>query len=608
MVASSGFILNPPSRALTVLDVTSSSTLEQMTIKELRQLLKDANLQERGLLSRLKRKQDLVDYLSANMPQEETEMLPTSNDGINGDDASSSDTVQPIRRMRPLAPLNMPPMEPVSSKAKDVLFEQLYERYPPLRLSKNTSASEDNIDVRQIYHPMLQNASHSDMDIVFVGTASCTPGTTRGVSCTALRLNWRRRCLPTSPINGQAPKYSGFEGGTWLFDVGECTQLQVQRTSSVKPGKITKIFITHAHGDHSFGIPGLLCLMGQDRERDAPPVDIYGPEGLRMWLRVAIRYSVSRIVPPYRVHEIIDVPMAPEWELNRRNNRYYYGKRKRQDSSWRPQGLAGEDGDSWITRCNSMDLGPSSQFGEIPGGRDIFPIYDHPLASDGAPVWEVEDEDDVKVYAAPMSHGVPCLGYVVDEQSRPGRLNNELVEPIVKRNLKALKEAGFKIPMKAMAVIKNLPEGSAFTFPDGTVVTQEEAVEPPRSGRKVVICGDTADARALTKLAQGADVLIHEATNTYLSGLDKGTDMNMISKDTRIHGHSTPTMAGEFAKKVNAKRLLLNHFSARYKGDASIDSISLMSRIEGQAIKASGLGEAEVAASWDLMVLPVPLK
>lgn len=385
-------------------------------------------------------------------------------------------------------------------------------------------------------------------------------------------------------------------------------QLQVQRTSSVKPGKITKIFITHAHGDHSFGIPGLLCLMGQDRERDAPPVDIYGPEGLRMWLRVAIRYSVSRIVPPYRVHEIIDVPMAPEWELNRRNNRYYYGKRKRQDSSWRPQGLAGEDGDSWITRCNSMDLGPSSQFGEIPGGRDIFPMYDHPLASDGAPVWEVEDEDDVKVYAAPMSHGVPCLGYVVDEQSRPGRLNNELVEPIVKRNLKALKEAGFKIPMKAMAVIKNLPEGSAFTFPDGTVVTQEEAVEPPRSGRKVVICGDTADARALTELAQGADVLIHEATNTYLSGLDKGTDMNMISKDTRIHGHSTPPMAGEFAKKVNAKRLLLNHFSARYKGDASIESISLMSRIEGQAIKASGLGEAEVAAAWDLMVLPVPLK
>lgn len=374
---------------------------------------------------------------------------------------------------------------------------------------------------------------------------------------------------------------------------------------------MTKIFITHAHGDHSFGIPGLLCLMGQDRERDAPPVEIYGPEGLRMWLRVAIRYSVSRIVPPYRVHELMDVPMAPEWEVNRRNGRFFYNfGRRRQESSggWHAQGLAGEDHESWITQCNNMNLEPSTQFGELPGGRDIFPIHDHPLSHDGAPVWEVEDEDDVKVYAAPMSHGVPCLGYVVEEQSLPGRLRDDFVRPIVQRNVDALRDAGFKVPMKAMAVIKNLPEGSAFTFPDGTVVTQEEAVEPPRSGRKVVVCGDTADARALTKLAEGADVVIHEATNTYLPGIDKGSDVSMVTKDTMIHGHATPSLAGQFAKKVNAKRLLLNHFSARYKGDTSIESISVMTRIERQAIKASGLDETKVAAAWDLMVLPVPLK
>lgn len=96
-----------------------------------------------------------------------------------------------------------------------------------------------------------------------------------------------------------------------------------------------------------------------------------------------------------------------------------------------------------------------------------------------------------------MSHGIPCLGYVVEEQSRPGRLRNEVVEPIVRRNVDALAKAGFTIPMKAMGVIKNLPVGSAFTFPDGTVVTQEDAVEPPRQGRKIVICGDTCDARAI---------------------------------------------------------------------------------------------------------------
>ena len=85
------------------------------------------------------------------------------------------------------------------------------------------------------------------MDIVFVGTASCTPGVSRGVSCTALRLNWKRRSFhvpelsssssttATSTVqkNGQQQNQqehmvdmaSSFSGGTWLFDCAECTQV-----------------------------------------------------------------------------------------------------------------------------------------------------------------------------------------------------------------------------------------------------------------------------------------------------------------------------------------------------------------------------------------------
>jgi ribonuclease Z len=180
------------------------------------------------------------------------------------------------------------------------------------------------------------------------------------------------------------------------------------------------------------------------------------------------------------------------------------------------------------------------------------------------------------------------------------------VEPIAKRNIKALKEAGMRIPMKVMAVIKDLPDGGSYTFPDGTTIYQKDVVLPPRLGRKVVICGDTADSRAIAGLAQGADVLVHEATNAFLSGLDKDTSKEEVMRDAKIHGHSTPSIAGNFAKQIGAKRLVLNHFSSRYKGDQSLESISIMTRIEQEALKASGLEEDKVAAAWDFMVLPVP--
>ncbi len=248
---------------------------------------------------------------------------------------------------------------------------------------------------------------------------------------------------------------------------------------------------------------------------------------------------------------------------------------------------------------------------------------------------------------------------VIQENDKPGRLRPENVTPVIQRNYDGLIKAGVKNPMKIMAVVKSLPVGGSYTFPDGTVIHQEDVVEPPRKGRKIVICGDTADSRALEGeyqwshrfanvrnvpffllasytiasspgLAQNADVLVHEATNTYLPGVDKDTNLRFVTKDAKVHGHSTPFMvselifysvhdclsdnvtlrivyyqAGEFAKRIKAKKLVLNHFSARYKGDQSIESVTIMTRMERQAMKASGLREDTVACAWDYMVLPV---
>ena len=420
---------------------------------------------------------------------------------------------------------------------------------------------------------------------------------------------------------------------TGIYFLDTCSHLLATSNASGKAKELYPLMAltslnlaVKCHETRMFPLDQLVQLMGggknsndttntkqnRNRNNQGPKViDIYGPEGLRMWLRVAIRYSVSRIVPPYRVHELKDIPMAPEWTYSPRHQRYFFDLRNEGERKiWGipSQDRRSNDSSSWVDTHHQMDLEPSSMYGEVEGGRDIYPHYDHPLSSDEAPIWEVEDEGDVRVYAAPMSHGIPCVGYSIEEADRPGRLRDEVVRPVIERNVDALKEAGLAHPMKAMQVIKELAPGNRFTFPDGTIVRQEEAVEPPRPGRKVVICGDTASARSMTKLAEGADVVVHEATNTFLPGLDKDTNMKAVTKDAMVHGHSTPRVAGLFAKNAGAKRLIMNHFSARYRGDATLESIATVTRMEDQALKVSGLDQDQVAAAWDFMIYPIPLQ
>ena len=98
-----------------------------------------------------------------------------------------------------------------------------------------------------------------------------------------------------------------------MFDCGEGTQIQLQK-SKIKPGKITKIFITHLHGDHMFGLPGLLCTLGNGLNPEKAKVNIikaeenlvlflkdleiclYGPHGIRKFVQTVLGLSRSPLI------------------------------------------------------------------------------------------------------------------------------------------------------------------------------------------------------------------------------------------------------------------------------------------------------------------------
>jgi hypothetical protein len=212
------------SRPLSYAKVESSSTtvetdeqlrlrLESMTVRELRDLLKTSpDLNKRGILSRLKLKKDIVDYLRQNL-----------RSSLSENQAVSEKTTRQVALSMPTANGKLQ----TSLSARDATFERTYEQYPSLREVESCSGVGED-DIRQTYHPMFegeQTQLTGDMDIVFVGTASCTPGVSRGVSCTALRLNWNRQALHGVP-GAAEESVRGFNGGTWLFDAGECTQVR----------------------------------------------------------------------------------------------------------------------------------------------------------------------------------------------------------------------------------------------------------------------------------------------------------------------------------------------------------------------------------------------
>lgn len=120
------------------------------------------------------------------------------------------------------------------------------------------------------------------MELLFLGTGAGVPSRQRNVSALALKL--------LNELNE-----------VWLFDCGEATQHQMLATT-LKPRKISTVFITHMHGDHIFGLPGFLSSRNFQGGRD--PLTIYGPPGIRQYVKMSLQLSQSKLSYPLHIQEL----------------------------------------------------------------------------------------------------------------------------------------------------------------------------------------------------------------------------------------------------------------------------------------------------------------
>lgn len=117
------------------------------------------------------------------------------------------------------------------------------------------------------------------MRLTFLGTGAGAPSRARNVSAVGLQFIQESRL--------------------WLFDCGEGTQQQVLR-SPLRLSQLERVFITHMHGDHLYGLPGLLASRSL-QQAGLTPVTVYGPPGIEEYLNVTMRVSAAGLGYPLEV-------------------------------------------------------------------------------------------------------------------------------------------------------------------------------------------------------------------------------------------------------------------------------------------------------------------
>lgn len=275
-------------------------------------------------------------------------------------------------------------------------------------------------------------------EITILGCGAATP-TLRHLP-TAQAINW----------NGQ-----------WmLLDAGEGVQLGL-RLHRIPFQKIERIFISHMHGDHVLGLPGLigsLNLLGRER-----PLIIHGPSTLEPYVKTALKFTETHL----------------KFELN-------------------------------FVAANPNGIHVSMQ------------------------------EKGARISSFPVKHRIEAYGYQFYFEAP--ELN------VKKAQIEALK-------LQRSEIIQ-LKKGKDVQRLDGTLIPCAQACHSKAAPLCYVYSGDTRPCDAVRTASRNANLLYHEATF-----LD---DKRRKAKET---GHSTAKQAAQIAADAQVKKLVIGHFSSRYRDE-----------------------------------------
>lgn len=165
----------------------------------------------------------------------------------------------------------------------------------------------------------------------------------------------------------------------------------------------------------------------------------------------------------------------------------------------------------------------------------------YPLLFSGTQASESEEvyhADNFSVSSFPLNHRVPCTGFMFRE-----------APPLPKLNMTEVSR--FNVPTELLAGIKH---GKDFRDSEGNIHPSSTFTYPPREPRSYAYCSDTLASGSYHKYIQGANLLYHEATFLH----------EMLERATETF-HTTALQAGEIARSCQVKKMLIGHFSARYR-------------------------------------------